>query len=205
LPRPSPCRAESRECLVEVARPSTQFVRDFLGSAQIFTSAVNDLMEEQLRQVTGAKVTFSQLKLLKMVSLTDGYTVGSVAAFLGVSNAAASKAVDRLVRRGLIHRAEAEDDRRAVRLSLTERGRRLLASYDAASGKALQQVLGASPPEQLRETAELLDRLSVGIVNRANGADEVCYRCGIHFRERCLLRETVGRNCHFHLHKGGAS
>lgn len=190
---------------MEVARPSTQFVRDFLGSAQIFTSAVNDLMEEQLRQVTGAKVTFSQLKLLKMVSLTDGYTVGSVAAFLGVSNAAASKAVDRLVRRGLIHRAEAEDDRRAVRLSLTERGRRLLASYDAASGKALQQVLGASPPEQLRETAELLDRLSVGIVNRANGADEVCYRCGIHFRERCLLRETVGRNCHFHLHKGGAS
>lgn len=189
---------------MEVPRP-TQPVRDFLGSAQIFTSAVNDLMEDQLRQVTGAEVTFSQLKLLKMVSLTDGYTVSNVAAFLGVSNAAASKAVDRLVRSGLIHRAEAEDDRRAVRLSLTQRGRRLLASYEAVSSEALEQLLGRLPPEQLRETAELLDRLSVSIVNRADGADEVCYRCGIHFRERCLLRETVGRNCHFHLHKGGAS
>jgi len=63
--------------------PRTQYVRDFLGSAQIFTTAVNDLMEEQLRQVTAAKVTFSQLKLMKMVSLADGYTVGSVAGFLG--------------------------------------------------------------------------------------------------------------------------
>lgn len=185
--------------------PRTQYVRDFLGSAQIFTTAVNDLMEEQLRQVTGAKVTFSQLKLMKMVSLADGYTVSSVAGFLGVSNAAASKAVDRLVRRGLIHRAEAADDRRAVRLSLTERGRRLLASYDAVSNETLEQLLGRLPRERLRETAELLDRLSVRIVNRANGEDEVCYRCGIHFRERCLLRETVGRNCHFHLHKRGAS
>jgi DNA-binding MarR family transcriptional regulator len=189
---------------VATARP-TQLLHDFLGSAQIFTSAVNDLMEEQLRQVTGAKVTFSQLKLLKMVSLTGGYTVSSVATLLRVSNAAASKAVDRLVRRGLLHRAEAEDDRRAVKLSLTERGRRLLASYDAASSKVLERLLGRLPPEQLRKTAELLDRLSVSIVNRANGPQEVCFRCGIHFRERCLLQESVGRNCHFHVHKGGAN
>lgn len=189
---------------MEVPRP-TQFVHDFLGSAHIFTSAVNDLMKEQLRQVTGAKLTFSQLKLLKMVSLTGGYTVSNVAAFLGVSNAAASKAVDRLVRRGLLHRAEAEDDRRAVKLSPTERGRRLLASYDAASSQALEQLLGRLPPEQLRKTAELLDRLSVSIVTRGDGPQEVCFRCGIHFRERCLLRESVGRSCHFHVHKGGTN
>ena len=92
-------------------------VHDFLGSAQIFTNAVNDLMEEQLHEVTDEQLTFSQLKLLKMVSLTDNYTVSDVAAFLGVSNAAASRAVDRLVKRELVDRAEAEADRRAVRLS----------------------------------------------------------------------------------------
>ncbi len=35
-------------------------------------------MEEELRQVTGANVTFSRLELLKMVCLTDGFQVSIV-------------------------------------------------------------------------------------------------------------------------------
>jgi DNA-binding MarR family transcriptional regulator len=162
-------------------------VRDFLGSAQIFTSAINDLLEQQLHVVTGKKLTFSQLKLLKMVSLTEGYTISNVAAFLGVSNAAASRAVDRLVRRDLIRRTEAEADRRAVRLSLTEAGHHLLASYDAASDRALQALFERFSSDQLRTAADLLDNISLG--------------SGIHFRERCLLRQTARHDCHFHLHK----
>jgi DNA-binding MarR family transcriptional regulator len=176
-------------------------VRDFLGSAQIFTSAINDLLEQQLHVVTGKKLTFSQLKLLKMVSLTEGYTISNVAAFLGVSNAAASRAVDRLVRRDLIRRTEAEADRRAVRLSLTEAGHHLLASYDAASDRALQALFERFSSDQLRTAADLLDNISLGIVDRDNGQGEVCFRCGIHFRERCLLRQTARHDCHFHLHK----
>lgn len=177
-------------------------VHDFVGSAQIFTSAVNGLLEEQLRHVTGKKLTFPQLKLLKMVSLTEAYTVSNVAAFLGVSNAAASRAVDRLVRRHLLHRAEAEADRRAVKLSLTEKGRRLLASYDAASNRALDALFGGSSSEQLRKTTDLLDNLSLNIVDRGrNGPGEVCFRCGIHFRDRCLLRQARQRDCYFHVHK----
>jgi len=176
-------------------------VRDFLGSAQIFTSAINDLLEQQLQRVTGKKLTFSQLKLLKMVSLTEGYTISNAAAFLGVSNAAASRAVDRLVRRDLIQRTEAEADRRAVRLSLTEAGRHLLASYDAASNRALQALFEQFPSDELRHAADLLDSLSLGIVDRGNGRGEVCFRCGIHFRETCLLRQTARRDCHFHLHR----
>ena len=177
-------------------------VHDFLGSAQIFTNAVNDLMEEQLHDVTDEQLTFSQLKLLKMVSLTDNYTVSDVAAFLGVSNAAASRAVDRLVKRELVDRAEAEADRRAVRLSLTGKGRQLLESYDVASQHMLQKLFGDLSSDQLRRTARLLDQMSISIVDRRAKRDEVCMRCGIHFRDRCLLRRGAERNCHFHLHKG---
>ncbi|UCF40298.1 MAG: MarR family transcriptional regulator [Gemmatimonadota bacterium] len=178
-------------------------VHDFLGSAQIFTNAVNDLMEEQLHEVADDQLTFSQLKLLKMVSLTDGYTVSDVAAFLGVSNAAASRAVDRLVKRELVDRAEAETDRRAVRLSLTEKGRRLLESYDAASDRVLERLFGTLSPEQLRRTAKLLDQLSVTIVERGAKRGQMCMRCGIHFRYRCLLRQSKDHICHFHLQDDG--
>jgi len=178
-----------------------QALQDFLGSTQIFTSVVNDLMEEQLRGVNDDGVTFSQLKLLKMVSLTEGYSVSNVAQFLGVSTAAASRAVDRLVRRGLVDRTVSADDRRAVRLSLTDEGEALLATYDGAAHRALAQIFGDVPAEQMRQVGDLLDRLSLVIVERADGRDEVCFRCGIHFRHRCLLRQRRSRGCFFHVHE----
>jgi len=178
-----------------------QALNDFLGSTQIFTSVVNDLMEEQLRGVTDDGVTFSQLKLLKMVSRTEGYSVSNVARFLGVSTAAASRAVDRLVRRGLVDRAVSADDRRAVRLSLTEEGAALLATYDRAADRALARIFGDVPAEQMRQAGDLLDRLSLVIVEHANGRDEVCFRCGIHFRHHCLLRQRRSSGCFFHVHE----
>jgi DNA-binding MarR family transcriptional regulator len=183
--------------------PGGQTLNDFLGSAQIFTSAVNDLMAQQLRTISGDEVTYSQLKLLKMVSLTEGYSVSNVAQFLGVSTAAASRAVDRLVRRGLVNRLEAADDRRAVELSLTEKGGELLARYDDAAAEALNQVFGDLATEQLRGMGDILDRLSVSIVQREESGEQVCFRCGIHFRDRCLLRRQASRTCFFHLHQKG--
>jgi DNA-binding MarR family transcriptional regulator len=175
-----------------------QAVVDFLGSAQVFTSTVNDLMAGQLKEVSTSDVTYSQLKLLKMVAATGGYSVSSLAQFMGVSTAAASRAVDRLVRRGLIDRAEASDDRRAVQLSLTDAGCELLSRYDKAANAALKRVFASLSQDEMQQASDLLDRLSIGLVEQANDADEVCFRCGIHFRERCLLRQVRSRSCLYH-------
>ncbi len=66
-------------------------IDDFLGSAHIFASAVTDIIEQRLlEKAAEGQVTASQMKLLKLVAMTDSYTLGDVAAFLRVSNAAAS-------------------------------------------------------------------------------------------------------------------
>jgi DNA-binding MarR family transcriptional regulator len=184
-----------------VTQRDSRLLNDFLGSAEIFTSAVNDLMARQLKEVTGTDVTFSQLKLLKMVAATGGYSVSNLAQFLGVSTAAASRAVDRLVKRGLLHREEAADDRRAVQLSLTPEGVKLLERYDQAAEVALQGAFETLTAEQLQETGDLLDRLSLRLVERGNGSDSMCFRCGIHFRDRCLLRQSQDGTCLYHLEK----
>lgn len=176
-------------------------IQDVLGSAHIFATAVNDLMQERLLAVTGEQLTFSQLKLLKLVDQTDSYNISQVAAFLGVSNAAASKAVDRLVRRGLVKRSEAEEDRRAVELSLTDQGQRLLGEYEVVTSRTLEEVFGAFSTEGLQEVAELLDRLSINLIGRDGASEEVCFRCGIYFRDRCLLRSQGAGTCHFDLQK----
>ncbi len=176
-------------------------IQDLLGSAHIFACAVNDLMQERLLAVTGEQLTFSQLKLLKLVDRTDSYNISQVAAFLGVSNAAASKAVDRLVRRDLLRRSESEGDRRAVELSLTTDGRRLLEEYEAVTARTLEEVFGAFSSEGLEEVAELLDRLSISLIDRDSANGETCFRCGIYFREKCLLRARGRRTCHFDLQR----
>jgi len=158
-------------------------------------------MARQLKEVTGPDVTFSQLKLLKMVAATGGYSVSNLAQFMGVSTAAASRAVDRLVKRGLLNRAEAADDRRAVQLSLTQEGTELLEKYDLAAEVALRGAFESLTSEQLQATGDMLDRLSVKLVERGNGSDTMCFRCGIYFRDRCLLRQSQHGACLYHLEK----
>lgn len=176
-------------------------INDFLGSVRILSSTIDEWMEEELKEVTKERVTPSQLRVLKLVARTNARRIGDVADFLAVSNAAASKAVDRLVRRGLVRRAEAASDRRAVELSLTSEGRAVLAQYEVATNQVLKEVFGTLPPEQLQETAEFLDELSTRMVKEGRTREGICLRCGIHFRDRCLLRQSVGRNCYFHLHR----
>lgn len=181
---------------------SVQGLNDFLGSMQVLASALSGVVEKKiLRQVAGNQLTLSQFKLLKMVALTDVHTISDVAVFLGVSNAAASKAVERLVRRQLLRRTERAADRRAVELSLTESGRRLLAAYETAKNRKLAKIFSPFSSAELRRTAQLLDRLSAGIVDRHARPEEVCLQCGIYFRQGCLIRRLTRRRCFYDLHK----
>jgi len=178
---------------------TAELINDFLGSTQVFASSVNDVIEARLlREVGPPQLTFSQFKLLKLVALTDAQTIGDVAAFLSVSNAAASKAVDKLVRQGLLVREEAQSDRRAIQLSLTAASRRVLAAYNAAKDRKLASVFREFPAQDLQRTADLLDRLTAGIVDHTAGEEEICLQCGIYYRKKCLVRQLVRRNCIYH-------
>src|ERR1019366_7403820 len=137
---------------------SLREIDDFLGSAHVFASAVADIIEQRLLEMTAdGQVTASQMKLLKLVAMTDSYTLGDVASFLRISNGAASKAVDRLVRRDLLRRTDDPNDRRVMHLRLTQAGRRLLTAYESARQRKLQSIFVQFPPEDLQRTSELLD------------------------------------------------
>jgi MarR family transcriptional regulator, temperature-dependent positive regulator of motility len=177
---------------------SIEVAHDFVGSAHVFASAVEEVVEKALlEEIAGRQLTLSQFKLLKMVELTTARTITDVASFLGVSNAAASKAVDKLVRRKLLRRAEGQPDRREIRLSLTESSRRLLAAYDEKKQRKLAQLFHGFPEDELRRTARLLDRLSAGLVDHHAGPEETCLQCGIYFRDNCLVKRLVGRQCFY--------
>ncbi|HUU61788.1 MAG TPA: MarR family transcriptional regulator [Acidimicrobiia bacterium] len=174
-------------------------INDLLASATIFTSTSSDLLAAELENLAGDRLTFAQLRLLRLVARQDPLSVGDVATFLGISNAAASKAVDRLVRGGFLRRAEAKEDRRTTEVSMTEESRVLLDDFDARSSVAWLRLLSGVTPRQMRDISGGLDRLSLSISGPADPGRSVCFRCGLYFRDECLLRTMTDRQCYMHL------
>jgi DNA-binding MarR family transcriptional regulator len=180
----------------------TEAVSNFLGSSQIFVTALSEAVDAKLlREITGSGFTLSQLKLLRLVSMAKDHSLGSLAAFLGISAAAASKAVDRLAQRMYLRRSEGERDRRFVHLSLTELGRRTLAAFDAARNERIQAIFAGLSEEELHRSAELLQQLSARIVDSGVEQEEMCLKCGMYFPERCPIQERVGRSCTYLRYK----
>jgi DNA-binding MarR family transcriptional regulator len=67
-------------------------------------------------------ITPRQLEVLAFLVRRDHWSVGEVASALKVSSAAATKAIARLERKGLVTRAVDQMDRRCVNVSVTRSG-----------------------------------------------------------------------------------
>jgi DNA-binding MarR family transcriptional regulator len=181
-----------------------EVIYDFLCSARVFAKAVRDVIEaDVLREVAGDKLSMAHLKLLYLIAQTEAVTIGDAAAFLGVSSPAASKTVEKLVRRRLIRRADTRGDRRSSELSLTEMGRRMLETYENARNQKAADIFSQYMPEVLRETAEVLDHLASGIASQRSGTaeNEICLQCEIYFRQDCRFGRFGNRNCYYKLHR----
>jgi DNA-binding MarR family transcriptional regulator len=171
-------------------------IYEFVGSAHLFSSALTEVLQVGLlRQVSGTQLSVSQLKLLQLLSVAETQTIGDLAAFLGVSGAAASKMVEKLVQRGWLSRVEGTKDRRAAQVSLTLKSRRLLADYDQKRREKLAKVFRGYAAGDLRRVARLMDRITAAIVNHSAKPEEICLHCGIYFRGKCLVRDLGGRSC----------
>jgi DNA-binding MarR family transcriptional regulator len=167
---------------------------ELLGSAQIFSAAVNGLLEAQVERA-GLDLALSQVRMLSLIERLPTCGVGDVADYMGVSSAAVSRAVDRLVRRGLVDRMTAGEDRRAVDLVITDEGRAAVGRFQAAVQSSLAELSETLESDRIGHAIGLLDQLSLVMVQRYADVDESCFRCGLHFREKCVLRRVVGRHC----------
>ncbi len=106
------------------------------------------------RQPGGLSV--SQVRALGFLDWNAGASLAEVAEYIGLGAPATSRMMDDLVRRGLVRRVAAEDDRRRIALALLPEGTRALATALAAARAPLAERLQAlSAPERARLSAAL--------------------------------------------------
>ncbi len=171
-------------------------IQQVMGASHLFCTTVNELLERTLEAASDEQLVLSQVKLLLLISRPgQRFKVTDVADFLGVTNAAASRAIDRLVQRDLIDRSVSPEDRRAVDLALTPASRELLDRFEELRNRELMEVLGDFPADKLEAAADLLDDLSVRLARLEDHHEERCLRCGIHFRDGCVMRDVLDREC----------
>jgi DNA-binding MarR family transcriptional regulator len=164
-----------------------------LRYSHIFASAVRETLDvELLRTATSLPLTTSQVHVLKLMAHNGSHQVGEIADFLGVSPPAATRNIDKLEHHGLVVRAPCEDDRRATLLSVSPKGRRLVARLDRLKETRLAPVLAELDPSEVRRLAELLERFSVSLLRKNDLEGGFCLRCAAYLEDDCPVGRARG-------------
>lgn len=86
-------------------------------------------------------MTHVQAVLLRYLLDKESSTVSATADYLGVTMAAVSSLVDRLIRNGLLNRDRSESDRRVVYISLTPRGKEVIQNHLIKQRKRIELLM----------------------------------------------------------------
>jgi DNA-binding MarR family transcriptional regulator len=126
------------------------------------------LIERELRRAVAEHCTFPQFDVLNQLERErDGLTFVELSRRLLVTAGNLTGIVDRLHAEGLVRRAVHPADRRAFRLTLTPKGRRLVRRAQGGHHRALTALLAGVPDRDLRVLRRLLDRLRSSASSRA--------------------------------------
>ena len=171
--------------------------------SHIFAAAVREVLEVRLlREATELPLTLSQFHLLKLMAVNGQHQLGEVADFLGVSPPAATKNIDKLERLGLVIRMPSPGDRRAILLSVSPKGRRLVRDYERLKAARVAPVLEGFEPEELEQLSRLLERFAVALLSLSPGGDGFCLRCAAYLAAGCPVGEVRG-GCPYEKMRGG--
>ena len=127
-----------------------------------------------LAQVAEMELSMSTTRMLFIL---DGsgreWSLRDMAATLGLSDAATSRAVDQLVRLGLVTRREDELDRRVKRIALSDAGHELTSSISAARRDAVRRVVESLGDEDRATVAQGLEPLLAVLFPSSSPSSEV--------------------------------
>jgi DNA-binding MarR family transcriptional regulator len=111
-------------------------------------------------------VTTSQGEALMAFSDDSRASMNELSRTLGLANSTMTRMVENLVARGLVRRAEDDQDRRVVRVTLTAEGRKLQGSLKEARREIQRLILTEIRVEERAAILEVLEKLN-GAIQKA--------------------------------------
>jgi len=132
------------------------------GNAQAVNrqAVLNELLDElaahspaaamrHMRHWPGGALSLIHLNVLAVLDLDGPLPMSGLAEMLDVSQASATGIVDRMEQRGLVERRRGDEDRRVVRVALTDQGRNLIAGMATERREHLAMMLDHLADDEL--------------------------------------------------------
>ncbi|MEP0765446.1 MAG: winged helix-turn-helix transcriptional regulator [Fimbriimonadia bacterium] len=153
------------------------------------------MSERLVEELTAAEVTYPQLQVLHYVSRHSHVSVGDVAAGLDISYPSATNMIQRLGKKGLICKTEDPRDRRAVNITLSEKGARVVNWLDRERSTRFALILDKMEPAERQAFYCALGRFVCSAIDADIASpDELCLRCGQDRVDGCVVREREGND-----------
>lgn len=135
---------------------------EFVAALRGFLGAVRAARGRVAREQPN-ELSLSQHDMLLALGERGEMRIGEVAEAAAIAPPTATRMLDGLERAGIVRRATSAADRRAVTVSLTDEGRRLLERKRRHVASKLSAVYEALEPAQRRRAPELLESLTEAI------------------------------------------
>ena len=133
---------------------------EFSTAWESFFRATRRARGRAIGPLEGSSLTLAQYQLLEALQTAERLPVSELAASAGVAPPTATRMLDALVRDGFVARTPCEDDRRVVRVALTEGGRDAVAIAGRQVAERRARVRDHLSPEEQAQAAALLRRLA---------------------------------------------
>lgn len=151
-----------------------------MSSTKPFTQAIRQWSEIFLQRsmrdfghfMRAAGLSMPQVNTLMRLYHKHNCGVSDIGDHLGISNAAASQMVERLVQQGLLERIESPTDRRMKQLSLTARGRALVDQANEARHAWIATLGSALTHQQQTVIITALGYLTEAARAQAEGSEK---------------------------------
>jgi DNA-binding MarR family transcriptional regulator len=102
-----------------------------------------------MRRWPGGALSLVHLQVLMALDLDGALPMRRLAETMDVSQASATGIVDRMEQRGLVERLRDDEDRRVVRVALTQLGRTTIAGFATERRERLSEILDDLTDEEL--------------------------------------------------------
>lgn len=138
-----------------------QPVSDLTAHTGYWLRMVSNAVSQDFARKLGAEgVTVAEWAFLRALYDADAMAPSALADRMGMTRGAISKLADRLLEKGLIHRVDNPDDRRAHSLSLTATGRTRVPVLAALADRNDADYFGVLSADEQEALGRILKRLA---------------------------------------------
>jgi DNA-binding MarR family transcriptional regulator len=117
------------------------------------------MVESIDHQLTQFDITTAQFTVLAMLAENSPETAAQLCRENSYDRGAMTRMLDRLQTKNFINRVRSTDDRRVVKLELTERGRKVYPTLRTCSSVAIDQMLQGIEQKDIEHVEFLLEKM----------------------------------------------